>query len=188
MYTCMCMCHLICFPVQYDSQSIPNALDVYGTVRTRVRTTCTLYVCMKNLRYHFPTCYAYSVKEPIGELNLKRALDEDTRVFSSFSSLLSSSSPLGQTAVILGVFVFSLSWSPVNPWHVHVAPLYNCCIYMSCDYKCYYLNSNSIWACMMWRIFQTFYQYPVYSMKVGRRWSILQLCYDFVTELLKGMI
>ena len=35
-------------------------------------------LCMKNLRYHFPTCYAYSVKEPIGELNLKRALDEDT--------------------------------------------------------------------------------------------------------------
>ena len=27
--------------------------------------------------------YAYSVKEPIGELNLKRALDEDTGVFSS---------------------------------------------------------------------------------------------------------
>ena len=44
--------------------------------------------------------YAYSVKQPIGELNLKRALDEDTRVdFSSFFSLLSSSSPLGQTAV-----------------------------------------------------------------------------------------
>ena len=38
--------------------------------------------------------YAYSVKEPIGELNLKRALDEDTGVFSSFFSLLSSSSPL----------------------------------------------------------------------------------------------
>ena len=35
--------------------------------------------------------YAYSVKEPIGELNLKRALDEDTGVFSSFFSLLSSS-------------------------------------------------------------------------------------------------
>ena len=34
--------------------------------------------------------YAYSVKEPIGELNLKRALDEDTGVFSSFFSLLSS--------------------------------------------------------------------------------------------------
>ena len=48
---------------------------------------------MKNLRYHFPTCYAYSVKEPIGELNLKRALKEDTGVFSSFFSLLSSSSP-----------------------------------------------------------------------------------------------
>ena len=56
-------------------------------------------LCLKNLRYHFPTCYAYSVKEPIGELNLKRALDEDTGVFSSFFSLLSSSSPLGQTAV-----------------------------------------------------------------------------------------
>ena len=39
--------------------------------------------------------YAYSVKEPIGELNLNRALDEDTGVFSSFFSLLSSSSPLG---------------------------------------------------------------------------------------------
>ena len=43
--------------------------------------------------------YAYSVKESIGELNLKRALDEDTGVFSSFFSLLSSSSPLGQTTV-----------------------------------------------------------------------------------------
>ena len=43
--------------------------------------------------------YAYSVKEPIGELNPKRALDEDTGVFSSFFSLLSSSSPLGQTAI-----------------------------------------------------------------------------------------
>ena len=32
--------------------------------------------------------YAYSVKEPIGELNLKRALDEDTGVFSSFFHLL----------------------------------------------------------------------------------------------------
>ena len=30
----------------------------------------------------------YSVKEPIGELNLKRALDEDTGVFSSFFHLL----------------------------------------------------------------------------------------------------
>ena len=40
---------------------------------------------MKNLIHHFPTCYnAYSVKEPIGELNLERALDEDTGVFSSF--------------------------------------------------------------------------------------------------------
>ena len=59
--------------------------------------TAILY--MKDLRYHFPICYACSVKEPIGELNLKRALNEDTGVFSSFFSLLSSSSPLGQTAV-----------------------------------------------------------------------------------------
>ena len=59
----------------------------------------SLHIRMKNLRYHFPTCYAYSVTEPIGELNLKRALDEDTGVFSSFFSLLSSSSPLGQTAI-----------------------------------------------------------------------------------------
>ena len=51
---------------------------------------------MKNLIYHFPTCYAYSVKKPIGELNLKRALDEDTGVFSFFFSLLYSSSPLGR--------------------------------------------------------------------------------------------
>ena len=68
---------------------------------------------MKN---HFPTCYAYSVKKPIEELNLKRALDEDTGVFYFFFSFLLSSSPLGQTAVsvnsmhpssvILGVFVF----------------------------------------------------------------------------------
>ena len=70
---------------------------------------------MKN---HFPTCYVYSVKKPIGELNLKRALDENTGVFSFFFSFLSSSesSPLGQTAVsgnsmhpslvILGVFKF----------------------------------------------------------------------------------
>ena len=67
-----------------------------------------VFILMKNLRNNFPTCYAYSVKEPIGELNLKRALDEDTGVFSSFFSLLSSSSPLEfhPSSVILGVFVF----------------------------------------------------------------------------------
>ena len=69
--------------------------------------------------------YAYSVKDPIGELNLKRALDEDTGVLSSFFSLLLSSSPLGQTAcfsnvdvackkvsnndIYLGVWCFKLS-------------------------------------------------------------------------------
>ena len=36
------------------------------------------YTYMKNLLHHFPTYYAYSVKKPIGELNLKRVLDEDT--------------------------------------------------------------------------------------------------------------
>ena len=54
---------------------------------------------MNNLIYHFPTCYAYSIKKPIGELNPERAFDEDTGVLSSFFSSLSSSSPLGQTAV-----------------------------------------------------------------------------------------
>ena len=32
--------------------------------------------------------YAYSIKEPIGELNLKRVLDKATGVFSSFFHLL----------------------------------------------------------------------------------------------------
>ena len=77
-------------------------------------------IYMKNLRYHFPTCYAYSVKEPIGELNLKRALDEDTGVFSFFFSLFpliplfiffstGSDSRFWEfhpSSVILGVFVF----------------------------------------------------------------------------------
>ena len=51
--------------------------------------------------------YAYSVKDPIGELNLKRALDEDTGVFSSFSP--GSDSRIWEfhpSSVILGVFVF----------------------------------------------------------------------------------
>ena len=68
---------------------------------------------MKNQRYHFPTCYAYSVKEPIGELNLKRALDKDTGVFSSFFSFIFFSTgsdsrfwEFHPSSVILGVFVF----------------------------------------------------------------------------------
>ena len=64
---------------------------------------------MKNLIYHFPTCYVYSVKKPIGELNLKRAWDEDTGVFSSFFSFLSSSSPLGHVyfmnIIILRIYI-----------------------------------------------------------------------------------
>ena len=54
---------------------------------------------MKNLIHHFPTCCAYLVKKPIGELSLERALEKDTGVFSFFFSSLSSSYPLGQTAV-----------------------------------------------------------------------------------------
>ena len=55
---------------------------------------------MKNIIYiyHFPTCYTYSVRKPIyRELNLVRALDEDTGP--GAFSFLSSSAPLGQTAV-----------------------------------------------------------------------------------------
>ena len=77
----------------------PDQLNVTGTYVIVLEYHIHIRTCMKNLRYHFPTCYAYSVKEPIRELNLKRAVDEDTGVFSSFFSLLSSSSPLGQTAV-----------------------------------------------------------------------------------------
>ena len=44
-----------------------------------LKTTCALLILnlkfMKNLIHHFSSCYAYSVKKPIGELNLKRALD-----------------------------------------------------------------------------------------------------------------
>ena len=38
-------------------------------------------------------------KKTYRELNMERALDKDTGVFSFFFSFLSSSSPLGQTAV-----------------------------------------------------------------------------------------
>ena len=78
---------------------IKTSRQVIEQVHCLFTVTSVSVSYMKNLRYHFPTCYAYSVKEPIGELNLKRALDEDTGVFSSFFSLLSSSSLLGQTAV-----------------------------------------------------------------------------------------
>ena len=58
--------------------------------------------------------YAYSVKEPIGELNLKRALDEDTGVFLPsfpFFIFFSTGSDIRfwefhPSSVILGVFVF----------------------------------------------------------------------------------
>ena len=62
--------------------------------------------------------YAYSVKEPIGELNLKRALDEDTGVFSSFFSLLSSSyilqeSLLGDNICSSGQLLWYMLFIPV---------------------------------------------------------------------------
>ena len=74
----------------------------------------TAFKGMKNLIYHFPTCYAYSVKKPIGELNPKRALDEDTGVFSFFFSFLSSSSPLGQTAVTGNSTLHQCSWESLS--------------------------------------------------------------------------
>ena len=52
--------------------------------------------------------YAYSVKEPIGELNLKRTLDEDTGVSFIFFSTGSNNRfwEFHPSSVILGVFVF----------------------------------------------------------------------------------
>ena len=53
--------------------------DLYSNSLYRVspgyiHLTCHVHEkSMKNLIYHFPTCCAYSVKKPIGELNLKRA-------------------------------------------------------------------------------------------------------------------
>ena len=39
---------------------------------------------MSNLKHHFPTYYIYSTVKAYRELNLVRALDEDTTVFSLF--------------------------------------------------------------------------------------------------------
>ena len=51
---------------------------------TIIYTIYHTYVYKKSKISFSYMLYAYSVKEPIGELNLKRALDEDTGVFSSF--------------------------------------------------------------------------------------------------------
>ena len=61
--------------------------------------------------YHFPTCYAYSVKKSIGELSLKTALDEDTGVFSFFFSFLSSSFIFFSTESDSCFWEFPLSFS-----------------------------------------------------------------------------
>ena len=88
---------------------------MYTTSYLCLHTNCTnLYIYEKSKILFSYMLYAYSVKEPIGELNLKRALDEDTGVFSSFFSLLSSSSPLGQTAVSGNSTLHQLSWESVN--------------------------------------------------------------------------
>ena len=61
-------------------------------------------LCYENLIHHFPTCYAYSsLKKAYRELNLERALNEDTGP--GDFSILSSSSPLGQTAVMYILYV-----------------------------------------------------------------------------------
>ena len=64
-----------------------------------VHNNLQLFTCHEKSKIPFSYMLCLFCKEPIGELNLKRTLDEDTGVFSSFFSLLSSSSPLGQTAV-----------------------------------------------------------------------------------------
>ena len=84
----------------------------------RTREKSYFLTCVNIYRYMIMKLFSYMLclfcKKHIGELNLKRALDEDTGVFSIF---LLSFSPLGQTAVsgnstlhqlILGVFVFFL--------------------------------------------------------------------------------
>ena len=55
--------------------------------------------------------YAYSVKEPIGELNLKRAFGWGYR---SLFFLLLSSSPLGQTAVSGNFTLHQWSWESLS--------------------------------------------------------------------------
>ena len=87
------------------TQSVPTSTCAYvqmkGIYRSSKRKLTMQYIrtYKKNLIHNYPTCYVYSVQELIRALNLKKALDEDTGVFSSFFSLLSSSSPLGQTAI-----------------------------------------------------------------------------------------
>ena len=70
-----------------------------------------LHTYMKNLDTIFLHAMPILLKEPIGELNLKRALDEDTGVFSSFFHFFSTGSDsrfweFHPSSVILGVFVF----------------------------------------------------------------------------------
>ena len=107
---------------------------------------------MKNLRYHFPTCCAYSVKEPIGELNLKRALDEDTGVFSSFFSLLSSSfhwvrqpflgiPPFISDPGSLCLFFILIFCESLAPWYVLVNTLFD-------TFHCTFINA----VCSVWEL------------------------------------
>ena len=67
---------------QVGNTSDHSVAILYTFLYMYIQSAVYIYIiCMKNLRYHFPKMlYAYSVKEPIGELNLKRALDEDTGV------------------------------------------------------------------------------------------------------------
>ena len=72
--------------------------SIYTYINT---TACTHSTYEKSNIPISYTCCAYSVKKPIGELNLKRALDEETGpgVFSFFFSSLSSSSKLAMDHV-----------------------------------------------------------------------------------------
>ena len=105
---------------------------------------------MKNLRYHFPTCYAYSVKEPIRELNLVGAWMriEESSLYSSVS--------LGQTAFFrIPPSVNKSFWMHISTY-VYVLVVKECCMIsgiliklfmpLVCLYYCVYMVIITLWS------------------------------------------
>ena len=74
---------------------LQTALHHIPSQETLDNRSLQLYVYRNNLTHYFSTCYNYFRIKAYREINLVRALDEDTRVFSFYLS----SSPLAQTAV-----------------------------------------------------------------------------------------
>ena len=114
--------------------------------------------------------YAYSVKEPIGELNLKKAFGWGYKslfflLFPSFIFFSTGSDSrfweFHPSSVILRVLVFSLSWSSVNPWlsMLNLGALYTLFMYMytlwsrewflsqSLIYNRHYTTRIPCWSC-----------------------------------------